>query len=462
MKKILLLSIFALMILSLSSYATDTRVLTMGENNNVMMDDANIWLYPSRIYNYPDIATAEFSNYYDDYYPIADDMYVYDEQMTRLGVNWKFGSDNPWVVGAYFHNNATFEKTQADYSVTPSISQIYYQPNMRGDFFVSRMMGQNQLGLHFGIVHSSYSQDKGEVGYLDESNYAIYSFDVGMTGMNGNLDLSAGLELLTYKVMNTYDENYGHNYTADTATVYSAFDTLKADGNMTLSLRGRYFYEYSPTYTFVPHASFIYGKYKYQDYDWMMVSVDTIDTQLPYDSLSFNYNTVLNYEHEYKYTEIDLGVGMQYVPTTNVLAVFDFGVKFTSLNQERTYKVEGNYSYGVDTTFEYKRKINSFPYFKIGVEADVFHWLDIRLGATSMWNSYTYEYDESDYYGWSSNTKYTYKYPYNATYLGVGLNFNRLYIDCYVSPDLVLDGFNFISGETNEMNYQLSLLYEMF
>jgi len=39
MKKILLLTICTLMILSLSSYATDTRVLTMGDNNNILMDD---------------------------------------------------------------------------------------------------------------------------------------------------------------------------------------------------------------------------------------------------------------------------------------------------------------------------------------------------------------------------------------------------------------------------------------
>ena len=118
MKKILLLTIFTLMILSLSSFATDTRVLTMGDNNNILMDDANIWLYPSRIYNYPDIATAEFSNYYDRV-SVSDDMYVYDEQITRLGVNWKFGGDNPWVLGTYFHNNIKFEKNTIRLCGTP-------------------------------------------------------------------------------------------------------------------------------------------------------------------------------------------------------------------------------------------------------------------------------------------------------------------------------------------------------
>ncbi|MFZ5981187.1 MAG: hypothetical protein ACOYVF_11210 [Candidatus Zixiibacteriota bacterium] len=480
MKKILLLTICTLMIMSLSSYATDTRVLTMGDNNNILMDDANIWLYPSRIFNYPDIATAEFSNYYYDYYPIADDMYVYNEQITRLGVNWKFGGDNPWVLGTYFHNNETFTKSQSDYTVHPYINQVFNLPNKRGDLFYGRMLGQNQFGFHFGFVHSSYSEDDGEDGYLDEANFALYNFEFGLTGMNGKLDLAAGIEMFTYKYADTRDKNQGQYLPlGDTTTVYSAFDTLKADGNMTLSLRGRYMYEYSPTYTFIPHLSFIYGKYKYEDYDWMQ-HYDTLDSEIPpVDSVFYHYLMDLNFTHEYKYTEFDLGIGMQYTPTTNVLAVIDFGVKFTNLKQEREYKTTGNYSFThyiedpdspgdsiwvkTDTTFEYKRKMNYFPYFKVGVEADVFDWMDIRLGATSMWGKYTYEYSDYDPYNWANYLlKYSYKYPYNTTYLGLGFNFNRLYIDCYVDPGVVLDGFNFISGSSNEMNYQISLLYEMF
>ena len=67
------------------------------------------------------------------------------------------------------------------------------------------------------------------------------------------------------------------------------------------------------------------------------------DAAVPYDSLSYNYNTVVNFTHEYKYTEIDLGVGMQYMPATNVLAVIDFGVKLANLKQERTYNAEGKF-----------------------------------------------------------------------------------------------------------------------
>ena len=61
---------------------------------------------------------------------------------------------------------------------------IYNIPsyNKRGDFFYGRMLGSYQFGFHFGMVHSSYSEDDGEDGYLDEANFALYNFEFGITG----------------------------------------------------------------------------------------------------------------------------------------------------------------------------------------------------------------------------------------------------------------------------------------
>jgi hypothetical protein len=51
--------------------------------------------------------------------------------------------------------------------------------------------------------------------------------------------------------------------------------------------------------------------------------------------------------------------------------------------------------------------------------------------------------------------------PENETYLGLGFHWNRLHVDVQSNPDLFLDGFNFISGESNSMNFRISALYEM-
>jgi hypothetical protein len=71
MKKLVILTLCFVLLLSAMSFATKTRVRTMGENNEILLDEANIWIYPSRLFDYPDVAVGDFnSEYY--YYPFKD------------------------------------------------------------------------------------------------------------------------------------------------------------------------------------------------------------------------------------------------------------------------------------------------------------------------------------------------------------------------------------------------------
>jgi hypothetical protein len=85
------------------------------------------------------------------------------------------------------------------------------------------------------------------------------------------------------------------------------------------------------------------------------------------------------------------------------------------------------------------------------MEADVFSWMDIRMGATSNWTSLKRDGIDKE------------KFTENATYLGFGFNWGRLYIDTYTDPGLFLNGFDFVSGDGDgNMNMGISALYEMF
>jgi hypothetical protein len=447
MKKILLLTIFVLLLMSLSSLATDTRVLTMGENNTILLDDANIWLFPSRINNYPDLVFAEVSyGIYKNDKQYGD----YTEPITRMGINWKFGGDKPWVLGTYFHNNDYYDEfPYGEQSIFPSWSIMpwhgpYYgsyenqsYSNRRLDLFWGYMMGENLLGVHFGYTHSS---DKDEDLLtpsisLNERGFGKYDFLVGLTMMEGKLDLAAGIELFTFTYKNTANE--GSVATPE----YVAYDVYKPEGNNMITLRGRYFYEYNPTYTFVPHGEIMFGKFEHNYYEW----------RTDHDTLVYN--------RKYNWTSFDLGVGMHYVPTNNVLGVIDFGFMYVNLKQEYTDELSDPVEMD-----EYKTNYTVLPYVKLGMEADVFKWLDIRFGATTYWTKYNYEvtpYADSN----AVTLKDIEKYPFNNTYLGLGFNFNRLHVDCYVDPEQFLDGFYFISGVDSKdrgMNFKISALYEMF
>ena len=60
MKRLLLILLAASVLLSTSVLASDTRVRTMGDNNMVLLDEANIRLFPSRVLDYPNLAIGEF------------------------------------------------------------------------------------------------------------------------------------------------------------------------------------------------------------------------------------------------------------------------------------------------------------------------------------------------------------------------------------------------------------------
>jgi hypothetical protein len=371
-------------------------------------------------------------------------MYSSSQPITRFGINWKFGGDKPFVLGTFFHNNSPFENPFSPISVPEfdlyMFDEEYYQGNRKLDLFYGRQLGESVFGFHFGLVHSSDKDEKPTD--LDEECFTQYNFDFGLTLQEGLLDLAAGIEFFTFKDIDTRDENQGTGGSPS----YVALDDLKSKGNRAFYVRGRYFHEFDPTYSMVPHVGITLGKFKHEDYDWMQ------------DVAAQRYNNELDWIRTYTLTDIDVGVGMHYSPVTRVLAILDVGVRSASVKTEYDYASTGGTTQYADSTFEYKDNYFVLPYFKAGFEADVFKWLDLRLGATSYWVNYT---DENVV----RESKDIWKFPLNRTYLGLGFNWDRLKVDCYVEPQLFLDGFYFISGtESGDrgMNCQITAIYEMF
>ena len=404
-----------------------TRALTMGENSTVLHDQSNIWMFPSRINNYPDLAVAEFG--YPDAY-VLDDTIADDSPFQRLGVHWKFNEENPWVLATYFHNRAPFDNTFLPIDLPlhgPMVDDEASYSNHRMDLFYGRVLGKNDFGFHFGYVHSSWKLEAPSA--LDELAYSQYNIDVGLTMAEGALDLAAGVELYSFTDLETQTQDL----------FYVSADDAKSKGNHALYARCRYFYEYGPTYVFVPHAELALGKYEFQDYDWN--SIDDINE--------------LDFTRKYTTFDVDVGVGMQYLPITDVIAVLDAGVRTFSVRTETRHTALGNGSPVADTTLEYKETYYALPYFKLGFEADVFQWLYIRLGGTTYWTKATRDNISGDY-------KVIEKYPYNQLYLGLGFNWKHLHVDCYTDPELFLNGLDFISGSgSDRMNFQMTVWYEM-
>lgn len=441
MTKKLMITGILLLILSFSAFATETRVHTMGDNNMILLDEANITLFPSRINDYPNIVVGEFgrvatvteggiAGFGDGFNDPAS-----TPEFQSFGMHWKFGDENPWVLGTYFHN-AEFEypltlewgsdthvNTNPFWNPVTSFGGELFLPfdfptsitdddglmsNRRLDLYYGRALGENDFGFHFGYVNSSWENDAEDDN--EQQDWGMYSFDAGLTMMDGLLDLAAGIDLYNFGWEN-----------ADGVTL------VDPSGQFGFNAMIRYFKSFNPSYSIVPHAGFETGK---------------LGAAYSYDSAgtSVEYAT-----DEYTYTSFDLGVGLQGTPANNVLMVLDCGVMFNKIKGEFT-------DVTADSTDELSFTKNAIPYFKAGFDADVFKWLDVRFGATTYWAKDTYEDNEGN--------KYKDRYSNNDTYLGLGFHFNRLHIDAQVDPNLFLDGFNFVSGTTTQMNWRLSTVYE--
>lgn len=382
-------------VLAVSVAATETRVLTMGDNNMILLDEANVILFPSRLVDYPDLAIGEFQ----------------PNDMTQLGINWKPNKDKQCVLGTYLHNN-----TAENHNYLPI--NVPFGQNKRIDLYYGRMIGKHKVGFHLGYRQATDKDEK--PADKDEQSMHILRLDLGLTPDGDKFDLAAGFELLGWsdKATNTVVSG------AD--TTYNQWTVTDPSGNMAFYARGRYFKPMSSLVTLIPHAEFRYGKYEYDTSAIVSDQAELVRT---------NKNSVVM---------LNAGLGMEYVPATNVLAVIDLGVIYDVVNYEID-PASGD-AYEVDeATF-------TLPYVKMGMDADVFSWMDIRFGATTYWRNYALE---------SGSSKDTQGYPDNETYLGFGFHWNRLHVDVHTDPEMFLDGLNFISGAANNMNFRISAVYEM-
>jgi hypothetical protein len=412
-----------------SAFATETRTTVMGENNMIMVDDANMFMFPGRVNNYPNLALGEFG--------MNDEFY-------NFGVTWQFNEENPWVLGTFVSYEPQFGPYSfwgndlaqfpyyyfydANMALAPSNEEQLSSTYPRSmQLLYGRKLGGHNFGFSLDVVRASWKaeEDSGSVVIADftpKQSFNQYTFGLGLTeGTSGKWDI--GFSFMTGGWTNEDEDGDKIN---------------EPSGFMDLALAGRYFWVRNPKVTLVPHARFAIGK---RGAEWFNDPDDAA------------YNT----KDEYSLTGFDLGCGMNYTTAPNMMAVVDFGIMYETIKAEYS----GGDSISVASKGERKETFVVFPYLKLGFEGEVLSWMDVRLGGyTTLWsNSYKWE---SDF-----EVDETYNTPSTSTYFGFGFNWGKLYLDTESDPEMLLKGFNFISGGGSDddgfdMNWRVSLLYEMF
>ena len=362
----LALILFTLLAYSFA-FASDTRVLTMGDANSFVIDEANIFLYPHMLQKYAKLVNAEYRSGSD---------------FASIGGNFPLsdGAD-PKVIGVYFYENSPIYFGLGSTN-QPQIGGMVL-PNQR----ISILYGQNFGGTPYGVgLNYISASEKGDTTSLERSNFELdllFSSEI-----TTQLEVAAGISFWNFKDINAADS-----------------ELVKTSGNLYYTLYGRYWMAQSGQMMPVLHL----------DFSNMKETIDDVD----YTDLMFS-----------------LGIGMNYNTQQNALLVGDFGFMYASEKQSAA---------GADIKSTYA----ALPYFKAGVEADLFKWMDFRAGVTSYWNSQKDENVEK------------YSYVNTSTYLGAGFHWGKLDIDAQLAPQFLRNGPYFISGVSTGggLASRISLIY---
>jgi hypothetical protein len=397
MKKLLFSTLALTLIFALTASATLTRVLTLGEANNILKDEANIMLYPSTINMYRGLVLGEVTA--NDYtVPDVDNpQYLYS-----VGAHYDFGEGNG-VVGLYVSNQGD-PLFDWDENGVPDA-----QPDPDGDMatdnrlnlFYGRPFGETQFGMMLSLYRDSHKVE-GDTANKTEVNNTTLGLSLGLTMME-QLDLAVGFGMKTW----TNKDPNGD-------------EVNTPDGVYLINFNGRYWYPFNDNVDFIPHLMFEYSRFGYK-----MEGTDGDD--------KWNVSGL----------EVDLGWGVNIRPDEHILLLFDFGINYDA----ETAKNEP----ASDPSTEDKYTHMDLPYYKVALEGYVTKWWDVRLGAVKKWHGDTQEMD--------SGVKHIYGDAFTDTYLGSGFHFGNLTLDAWLDPNFVLKGPNFVSGYDGDLAGMVSIKY---
>lgn len=204
---ILCIALFVL-VMALPAMATETRVMTMGNQSLFIQDDYNIWHFTSTINNYPRHLIVDHNGT------------GYDGDATRVGMIVPFMKNA--VVGAFFSN---------DYF--PISQSPIGWPGQRLDLFYGYRATNFDLGLHVDWWGEKY-----EDGADEESASAIgLQAGVGFNA-NGNMfELDAFFKQLSY---------------TESPITTPGDSASNDDGSSVLGFAARYLWAYNNMVTLVP------------------------------------------------------------------------------------------------------------------------------------------------------------------------------------------------------------------
>jgi len=379
-------------ILPLAAHATITRVIGLGgQNTEYMVKDAsNPQGWPQLISDWPNLAGAEFYEKGSlgwDFHKAYVNFSLPNSSVVQVSL------DNVPGVSSMFFGNAPYTLS------SPTIYNLDSAATNANKLSLCWGMPWNgmKVGAALNIAQHSY-EDK--LSPAHKMSTSLIGINLGGSFLDNKLDAAVGFETVSTS-LKPGDTGIGED---------------KSDGSMAINLAARYWWMYNETMAFIPNLRIL--------------------------SMKDGITHASGDKESAATTDIKLGIGYNWNPVENSLALFELGADIKTTQDKST-------SAGAATTV--KLSSNSLPYWRIGFETRIFTWLTGRLGAERSWAS-----ESSD----EKPAQPSAAYSQTATYLGATACWNRLFLDVQVSPGFFNNGPYFISGSgSGGMFSRVSLKY---
>jgi hypothetical protein len=382
--KMVFVAILLFALIPFTANATITRVVGMGgfDANWILKDAANPGIWPQLIREYPNLAGGDIAG----------------NDFQKAYINYDFGTDKcvlqfsldknsgPMFMTGPNFNDPRFPAVPGDYN---KLSLIYGRP-----------IGDLLVGAAIRYAGKSFKQDANGQGGARDASYSTFGLNLGVSALEKNLDLALGFDFASFS-----DKQGGT-------------EVLKNDGSMDIGFTGRYWYKANDRYALIPNVKFAMVKDAAKD-------------------------PAANSKYAETTTAFALGLGNNWTPVEDMLAIFELGLMSDNIKYEIT-------SGGVKAPDT--KETDMDIYWRLGFETKIFGWLNGRVGAERNWVS---NKDETII------GKPEFGASMTNTYIGATAHWNRLNLDLLVDPGWLQRGPYFIGGtQGNNMFSMVSLKYD--
>jgi len=403
MKRTLMLMIALCFMVTATGLSTVTRVKTMGRVNHFVLDEANVFLYPSMIVKYSDRFIFDAGE--DGNLPLAQQAGV--RGFNGVGGGVFYGLDENNHLGFYVNANDAANGN----GIAVGVPGGYTFPVTLDDF-IGIFYGHDAGNLDFGVE-------------LDLASAKTEVTDPAAQKANDKVSRMGIRAGITYDMTNGDMFNFAFtfaktSFTDETAAANGPTTAAESDGYGVLGVTARMFHAMNDELTLVPMIEWMSDK--------RGASVDT--------SAAATVDMALD---EQKTSTLSAALGANIFPSEKTMLVTAFGLDMVSTETTRRGAKTGEGS------------TNIFPYIKGGIEAEVKSWCDFRAGVEKQLISTSNEP--------VNGTQSKGKNSSFQGFVGAGFYIASLVVDVQVSTAFLHRGPFFISGAAANLNNRVTLSY---